>query len=343
MVNDVTIGIPLFNSEKYISHALGSALSQTYPYIDFLVIDDGCEDGSVDIVMKLQEQHPRGKNIRLIRHNNNRGIGETRNHLIDETQTKYLFFLDSDDYIEDNAIQMLHDEAVRHNAEMVYGSHIRVDLFDDRQIETPNIYTNNSFFNQEEFAAFAYRKYEGIQAPIWNILLDVDWLRQSKLRFLPINFWEDFVLTMDVPFYASRVIFLPSITYHYIRHPKPNKMNLDRSVPKEEVIQVINAIDYLKAKSSLYINMPFFPERMIKIMKTDVFIVCNIIKKRKMIFPTFSKHELSDILKSPLSLKEVLNLKGKIIDNLSFYILGVIHPCFSLAMIFLWGKRKGLI
>ena len=93
MVNDVTIAIPLFNAENYISKALESALSQTYPYIDILVIDDGCNDGSVDIVVKQQVQHPRGHAIRLIRHEQNMGIGETRNHLIDEAKTKYLFFL----------------------------------------------------------------------------------------------------------------------------------------------------------------------------------------------------------------------------------------------------------
>ena len=82
MENDVTIGIPLHNAEKYIKDSLKSALAQTYPYIDFIVIDDAGVDSSVDIVSQMQAEHPRGENIRLIRHAQNIGIGETRNHLI---------------------------------------------------------------------------------------------------------------------------------------------------------------------------------------------------------------------------------------------------------------------
>ena len=343
MVNDVTIAIPLYNSENYISKALDSALSQTYPYIDILVIDDGCDDGSASIVVKLQEQHPRGNNIRLIRHTNNKGIGETRNHLIDEAKTKYLFFLDADDYIEDNAIQMLHDEAVRYDAEMVYGSYISVELFKGHHIEIPHIYTTNYFFDQASFAAYAYRKYEGIQAPIWNILLDLDWFRKTNMRFLPINFWEDFVLTMDLPLYASKVIFLSGITYHYFKHPKQNYIAKEKSVIRTEIVQTIDAIDYVKAKSKLYISLPFFPDRMIKVMKTDIFIVCNIMKRRSLIDPAFSQRELCDVLKSPLAFKDVLNLKNRKIANLFLYALGNLPPILSLSMIYLWGKRKGLI
>ena len=51
MGNEVTIAIPLYRAEKYIKECLNSALAQSYPHIDFLVIDDACDDHSVDIVV----------------------------------------------------------------------------------------------------------------------------------------------------------------------------------------------------------------------------------------------------------------------------------------------------
>ena len=104
MGNDVTIAIPLYRAEKYIKDCLNSALAQSYSHIDFLVIDDASDDCSIDIVAQMQVEHSRGKDIRLIRHDKNLGIGETRNELIAKAKTKYLFFLDADDTITENAI-----------------------------------------------------------------------------------------------------------------------------------------------------------------------------------------------------------------------------------------------
>ena len=89
MQHEVTIGIPMYRAENSIGECLNSALAQSYPYIEFLVIDDASDDSSVKIVSQTQKEHPRGKNIRIIQHSQNAGIGETRNHLIGESKTKY--------------------------------------------------------------------------------------------------------------------------------------------------------------------------------------------------------------------------------------------------------------
>ena len=61
---DVTIGIPVYNVEKYIRLTMDSALAQTFPNIEFLVLDDCGQDGSMNIVREYQKTHPRGKDIR---------------------------------------------------------------------------------------------------------------------------------------------------------------------------------------------------------------------------------------------------------------------------------------
>ena len=66
MKYDVTIGIPVFNVESYIGRTLQSALAQSYPDIEFLIVDDGNADNSVNIVEKYQASNPRGKDMMFI-------------------------------------------------------------------------------------------------------------------------------------------------------------------------------------------------------------------------------------------------------------------------------------
>ena len=107
MKYDVTIGIPVYKSKYYIRRALESALAQTYPSIEFLLIDDAGNDGSLAIVEDIQQTHQRGKDMRIISHDRNIGVSASRNQIIDEAKGDYLYFMDSDDIITDNTISLL--------------------------------------------------------------------------------------------------------------------------------------------------------------------------------------------------------------------------------------------
>ena len=84
MEYDVTIGIPVYQAEKYLSRSLESALAQSYPSIEFLLVDDGSTDGSLSIAQDYQKNHPRGGAIRLIFHDHNLGVSAARNRIIEE-------------------------------------------------------------------------------------------------------------------------------------------------------------------------------------------------------------------------------------------------------------------
>ncbi|SEP76565.1 Glycosyl transferase family 2 [Virgibacillus subterraneus] len=88
----VTVFIPLYNCEEYISEALESVINQSYSNIEIVIIDDGSTDNSVNIVNSYTD--PR---IRLIKNEINRGIPYTRNLGLQESQGKYMAIIDSDD------------------------------------------------------------------------------------------------------------------------------------------------------------------------------------------------------------------------------------------------------
>lgn len=344
MENDVTIGIPLYRAEKHIKDCMNSALSQSYQYIDFLVIDDASDDGSAKIVSQIQVEHPRGKSVRLIRHIQNEGIGKTRNQLIAEAKTNYFYFLDADDVMAEDAIQLLHDAAEKNKADLVYGSHKRIDMTAEEHLTSSMIYEKHEFSNPDDYPTYVYRKYEGIQATVWNMLINLEWFRNTGLRFLPINYWEDFALTMDLATYASKIVLLPDVTYYYYRHTMSlsNTREINRFA-KDTILKTIGAIDNVKQNSNRIKYKSYFPSRMIKVMMTDFYIVCNILKNKDKIQPSFSKRELRDVMKSPLGFWETISLKNRKFENLFLYMLGILPPSLSVGIIKLLGKHKGLI
>ena len=120
---EVTIGIPVYRSVDFIRDTMTSALNQTFPDIEFLIVDDCGQDGTMDVVSQIQKSHQRGKDIHIIVNDSNRGVSYSRNRIIDETRGRFLYFLDSDDTIESNTIQLLYDAIIQNRVQIAYGSY----------------------------------------------------------------------------------------------------------------------------------------------------------------------------------------------------------------------------
>ena len=131
---DVTIGIPAFRVENYIRRTMESVLSQTYPNIEFLIIDDGSDDKTLEIVKSIKNSHPRGCDMRILSHDSNLGVSETRNHIIDEAQGDYLYFVDSDDIIAPHTIELLMKQIKEKGAELAFGSYERIEISGDKSL-----------------------------------------------------------------------------------------------------------------------------------------------------------------------------------------------------------------
>lgn len=344
MAYEVTIGIPVYNVEKYIRSSLDSALAQTFESIEFLILDDCGTDQSIDIVKEYQQTHLRGKDIRIVRQPHNMGIGETRNRILDETRTKYLYMLDSDDDITPNTIELLYKSALRYDAEIVYGSYEKVDLYDEKLTKTEYHYPSTQFLKEHEFADFVYSKFDNLQATTWNFLVKIDVIRKNNLRFNSINYWEDFTFTMDLPTYITHAVLLHDITYfYYCRYGSLSNFQERSHIDKSEILATVRVMNELKAKSDRLRHMPYFHKRMLKVMKTLLYMACTIIKDEKVISPSFSDREIRDIMRSPLSLFDILKMRGWRLRNLTLYLLGVLPPAVSVSLIRRFGIKKGII
>ena len=113
----VSIIIPVYNVEKYLKECLDSVVTQTYGNLDIICIDDASTDNSALI---LEEYAKGDKRIRVIKNNRKKGPAAARNAALAEVKGKYTYFVDSDDYIERNAIEKLFQYAEEFDTEGIY-------------------------------------------------------------------------------------------------------------------------------------------------------------------------------------------------------------------------------
>lgn len=119
----VSIVIPSYNVEPYIARCLDSALRQSHTDIEIVVVDDASTDGSVSVVQKYQRRHT---NIRLLRHDCNRGLMATRRDGYMAAKGCFVMFLDSDDALPDNAVQTLVERQRQTGADIVMGDLLKM-------------------------------------------------------------------------------------------------------------------------------------------------------------------------------------------------------------------------
>ena len=344
MAYEVTVGIPVYNVEKYIRLTMDSALAQTFDSIEFLVLDDCGTDSSMDIVREYQQTQPRGKDIRIVRQPQNMGIGMARNRIIDEAKGKYLFFMDADDEMPNDSIQRLYHAAQQYSAQIVYGSNERIYDFDGRKRIEKDLYRPMQFLHGDDFANYAYESYRNIPANVWKYLIDISVYRDNHLRFQDINYWEDFVMTMDLPTYITRAVFIPNIIYiYYCRYGSLSNYQKRDHSDKSEIQKTIDAMAVVKSHSNRLKSKPYFHKWLYKVMMTHFYIACTILKQSKNINPPFTECEVRDVMRSPLTFSDSLHLKGWKWKNLSLYLLGVLPVSVSISLVRLLGKLKGLL
>lgn len=344
MKYDVTIGIPVYNAEKYIEKTLESALGQTFGSIEFLIVDDRGTDRSIDIVNNMRSSHPRGEHIRILAQPHNKGVAMARNRIIDEARGEYLYFMDSDDVISANCISLLHANAKEHDAEIVFGSYEKIELFKPDPQPLLYQYPRQLLLEEHQLAQFAYRKYGGIQASVCNYLVRVEVLRGNSIRFIDSRYWEDMVFTFDLVTYITRAVTLPDITYSYLCRENSLSNYQQRSqISKDEIAGNVKTVDTLKASTRRMLGKPYLGNRCFNIVMTDLYVACNIIKNRNIIKPAVTDAELREWLRHPLHLEEIMKLESGKAKNLLLYLLPKM-PGFTFVMLVrMFAKYKRII
>lgn len=119
----VSVVVPVYNVEKYLSVCVDSLLRQQYKNIEIFLIDDGSTDSSGEICDKYSSKY---QNVKVF-HKNNSGLGYTRNYGLKRISGEYVTFVDSDDYVENDLIQKLIEPVLlNHSVDGVIGGFTKI-------------------------------------------------------------------------------------------------------------------------------------------------------------------------------------------------------------------------
>lgn len=199
----VSVIIPVYKVEKYLSRCVDSVLKQSYNTLEIILVDDGSPDGCPKLCDTYSAKDNRVKTI----HKENGGLASARNAGIEVCTGDYIFFIDSDDWLSDeNVLFDFVNLAEKNNADFVYG--LMNTATDMKVIEQK---FNNHFFNQRLF--FLSNPY---LFSAWNKLYKRSLLQY--LHFAPGRVNEDVDIIPLVFCKAEEVLMLNRPTYNYYQN-----------------------------------------------------------------------------------------------------------------------------
>ena len=120
----ISVIIPVYNTKEYLEDCVNSVLEQTWTKIEVILIDDGSKDGSKELCEELCRRDNR---IRLFPQEH-KGVSAARNAGIEAAEGEYLFFLDSDDAIAPDALEVLLEQILLQKADIAFGKYKTTDM-----------------------------------------------------------------------------------------------------------------------------------------------------------------------------------------------------------------------
>ena len=341
----VTIGIPVYNAEKYIERCLKSVLNQTFDDFEVLVVDDRGTDNSISIVEEIAHNHIKGTKLRIVRHDKNKGVAEARNTIIDEASGKYLYFMDSDDRISNDAIAILFDKAESTNSETVWGSFVNVEF--DTEKEFPSVnglgrYPDMELFGQDRLALYGCQDIkEHLQQSIWNILYRTDFVKNNNLHFKQHGSFDDGIFQAEMQPLVSRAVLMSNVTYYYYHRPNSLTHVVDRrGYSINEAINAINAIDCHRDICRTLSAKPYFDCRVTKVLKEAYYISIGILRHRNEMDGKVSNSQIKRIMSHPASITQILKFKRYRLINLVLYLIYFLPSYLIVKVLLILSKYK---
>lgn len=243
-MTSVSIIVPVYNVERYIVDCARSALSQTWQDIQFIFVDDASPDKSIDILETLidKEFQARKPQISIIRKKVNEGLPQARRTGVEAATGDYILHLDSDDWLELDAVEKLVRRADETGADVVYFFAWK-EFGEGRR----RMITDKEFATPQEFAdaAFVHKAHPGVVLKMWRRSLFT-----PPIFFPKYGNHEDTVQTLQLLSHARTLALLPEPVYHYRRTDGAAMSRKSRKVRRP--LSLRNFLDlYIYYKDSL--------------------------------------------------------------------------------------------
>lgn len=211
----VSIIIPVYNVSEYIERCLNSVIAQTYTDLECIIVDDCTPDDSIEKCERLITQYNGLIEFRILHHEHNRGLSAARNTGTEAARGEYIYYLDSDDEITPNCIEVLEKETEKHpEVEVVQGGSTAIPYnkwYDLSYYKHPCYIESNDWIRYNFFKCG-----EIFPVTAWNKLIRKECLTNNHISFKEGLIHEDELWTLNLVKVISRISIVGEYTYlHY--------------------------------------------------------------------------------------------------------------------------------
>ena len=246
MNRDITISIiaPIYGVENYIVEFANSILSQTYPHIEFIFVNDGTKDRSIELLEELiaeKYDHLRPQ-IKII-HKQNGGLPAARRTGLEHATGEYVYNVDSDDWITEGSIAKIAQRIAETNADVVYFNYAK-EYASRSSIKREQRYTS------EERDTYIRNMYNHVSyGTLCNKCIRREIFTNHDIYVPKYGYAEDCYVSTQVVGYAKSIAFLDEVVYHYRKGVGSAMTSQQRRKRKREY--ALNFIDlYLKYRNT---------------------------------------------------------------------------------------------
>ncbi len=309
-----SIIIPVYNSEKYISDSLKSALSQSFPKKNFeiIIINDSSIDKSKIIIQKFKKKY---KNIKIINNRNNKKVSYCRNIGIKEAKGEYIIFLDSDDELKKNSLKKIDHIVNKSKPEVILCLEFKTNKFRILKKKIEKLDSVNSFLSYEN-------KTRIYNPNCWNMVIEKKFLKNNKIYFKKIDIFEDQVFCTSVLFKVKKIKILPGTFYRYIQRPLSLSRNTNYLALYSCFLAIINFLKILKINKLKKNKIRFIKNRIefIRYIFRLYVLICSLkqITKITQLYKSYKKRNSINknfLDKYFFSVSRILNLRKRIIPR----------------------------
>lgn len=319
---ELSVIIPAYNAGNYINSCVSSLYDQGLDLTAFevIIINDGSTDGSL---LQIQELARRHTNIIVI-DQQNKGLSATRNIGISRASGRYVFFLDSDDFVYPNSLQILIEKAIQFDLDVLRFDYWRVDEAGNRLSQSDHFEKRKAFdthlgdglflfkniYNQEFFSCLSFVKR--------------DLLLQQHLYFIEGMFFEDVEFSIKLSLVATRTMYMALPIYAYRQHANSILHTFNKKKAEDVILIASNLQNYLDDVSLDSEFKAIIKENITQLMVSVLIKMAGpqLYQERKSLFRFMRMKHVKHLYPTSKKRELVVSL---LFNALGIYVVSILH------------------
>lgn len=305
----VSVIIPVYNTEKFLERCIQSVINQTYCNLEIILINDGSTDNSLNICEKYKQLD---KRIGLIS-GENYGVSHARNMGIERAKGEFLYFIDSDDFLDLDAINKMLHEFEKSNCELVIAAYNEIE--DKGKVISRRKKWERLQLKNDEAKSFVLDE-DGGGGYLWNKLFKSSIIEKFQIRFDEnIYVWEDVLFVMKYLDRCCYINLIDDVVYTYCRR---EGSAVEYSLYTPKLYTQVDAIE--KIEKLIYLD-----NSTKELLLYRKFRCCLGLIRSMALSVNIEKDKLVEIVNRLKSIRVASKRKISLTDKVSFILIRI-HP-----------------